>query len=150
MCSRLVRLFSIASDDVRVSVASAATRGSHGNPLRSQSFAATVSSSRLTKSFSVRSMMHRSPGRQPTNTKIAGRAIGVISRRCLASPNVLQVSKTSRSRWSGGIERIPHVRNAFRARSHGRSHGCRVRRHIGAWLMQAAKRPRADAVRTPA
>ena len=41
------------------------------------------------------------------------------------------------------------VAAAFAIMSTGRIHGCRVLRHIGAWLIDAANRPGAMPVSTP-
>ena len=49
--------------------------GRHGT----QSLAALVSSSRVTKPVSVRSITQRSFAAQPTSEKITGRATGVVS-----------------------------------------------------------------------
>ena len=83
---RRARLQAAASALELVHSIVAPTRASHGAVLHSQSFAAAVSSLRLENSCSVRSMTHRSPRVQPTSVKIAGRAIGTVSSRCLASP----------------------------------------------------------------
>ena len=102
----LAALAAASSYDL-VSRYSVLTRASHGSVPRSQSLAAEVSWSRLVNPSSVRSITQRSPGLQPTSVKITGRATGVVSSRRLASPKLPQVSNTSRSRWSGGICRMP-------------------------------------------
>src|SRR5262249_58605791 len=63
-CSSLVRLFSAASPKVRVKVTSDPTRASQGGRLRSQSFAAPVSWSRLAKPCCLRPITHPSPLQQ--------------------------------------------------------------------------------------
>jgi hypothetical protein len=115
--SRRARLWAVASSGELLSRSVAHTRASHGVVLRSQSLAVDVSSVRLAKPSSVRSITQRSPRSHPMSVKITGRATGTVSSRRLAAPKSRQVSNTSRSRWSGGRKRIGHVRNAFAARS---------------------------------
>ena len=148
--SRRARLCAVASSGELLSKSVAQTRASHGIVLCSQSLAAEVCSTRVAKFSSVRSITQHSPRSHPISVKITGRATGTVSSRYLASPKSRQFSNTSRIRWSGGRKRIGQVRSALAARSYGRSHGLRVRRQSGAWLMAAAKRPAAHAVSVPA
>jgi len=64
---------------------------------------------------------------------MTARDSGVCSSVSRASAKLVQVSKTCRSSWSGGMRSSrDQTRAALSAKSHGRSQGCSVRRHIGA------------------
>jgi dienelactone hydrolase len=110
-------LLAVASAVELLSKSVAQTRASHGGALCSQSLAAEVSSVRVTKASSVRSITQRSPRAQPMSVKITGRATGTVSSWRFAAPKSRQVSNTSRSRWSGGQKRTGQVRIALSARS---------------------------------
>jgi hypothetical protein len=98
-------------------------------------------------SNSVRSITTASPGLVPAKVKIAGRQIGVRLISDTASPKLSQVSKTSLSRWLGGIavERFTLIRALTQPAI--LPNCCNF---SGGWLIAAANRPSAMPVKTPA